>query len=175
MALAMFFLYLVLVYVRSVFMHGFAAAESPFQLSSVYLPVLLLINLMLSMGLAFFVSAFNTFYEDIKYIVSVLTYLMFFMCPILYFEEQVANTPRNLRWHGWLYNLMNANPVFSLSSAYRKILVAPPRIFVEKGIEMKVIPINWFHIGITGLMSFVVLVWGYHTFNKLKWRFVERP
>lgn len=175
MALLMFFLYLTLVYFRSVLTNGFAGAENPFQFTTIYLPVLLIINLMLSMGLAFLVSAWNTFYEDIKYIVSVLTYLMFFMCPILYFEEHVANSQRNLAWHGWLYNLMNLNPVFALSSAYRKVLVAPPSLIVDNGVKMNVIPINWVHIGMTGVLSLLILIWGYSVFNKLKWRFVERP
>jgi lipopolysaccharide transport system permease protein len=176
MALVMFFIFMVFVYVRSAITNGgFADAESPFQITTIYLPILLVINLMLSMGLAFLVSACNTFYEDIKYIVSVMTYLMFFMCPILYFEEHVANSPKNLSWHGWLYNLMNLNPVFTLSSAYRKVLVAPPRLLVEGDKPLKVIPISWVHISVTGVMSFVILVWGYHVFNKLKWRFVERP
>jgi lipopolysaccharide transport system permease protein len=176
LALVVFFAYLVLVYFRSVLAnHGFQGAENPFQITTFYLPILLIINLMLSLGLAFLVSAWNTFYEDIKYIVTVLTYLMFFMCPILYFEESVANSPRNLAWHGWLYNLMSLNPVFTLSSAYRKVLVAPPSLFVDQGAKLHVIPISWFHIGVTALTSFVILIYGYHTFNRLKWRFVERP
>jgi ABC-2 type transport system permease protein len=51
---------------------------------------------MLSTGVSFIVSALNTFYEDVKYIVQVLMYLMFYMCPVIYFAEQVANSPQNL-------------------------------------------------------------------------------
>lgn len=171
MALVMFFVYLLLVYMRSIFAHhGLNGAECPFQASTVFLPILLAINLMLSTGLAFIVSAANTFFEDVKYIVGVLTYLTFFLCPILYFEETVANDPRNLAWHGWIYKLMDLNPVFSLSTAYRKVLVAPPDLHV-----MKTMPLDWLHVAQAGLISAVVLIYGYHFFNKQKWRFVERP
>jgi ABC-2 type transport system permease protein len=176
MALAMFFLYLGFVYLRSVVVNGgIAGAENPFQITTIYLPILLVINLMLSMGLAFLVSACNTFFEDVKYIVSVLAYLMFFMCPILYFEEHVANSVRNLNSHGLIYKLMDLNPVFELCTAYRKVLVAPPSLIIDNGIPMTPMPLKWGHIGLTAVMSFVILVYGYHTFNKLKWRFVERP
>jgi len=176
MALGMFFVYLLVVYLRSIIGHGgFANAESPFRLTAIYLPILLVINLVLSTGLSLFISAMNTFYEDVKYIVSVVTYLMFFMCPILYFEESVANSALNLKWGGWLYKLMNLNPVFSLSSAYRKVLVAPPKITVDNGAVMVPMPLDWRYIGWAGLISVVILIGGYATFNKLKWRFVERP
>jgi ABC-type polysaccharide/polyol phosphate export permease len=176
MALGMFFLYLLVVYLRSIVAHhGLQGAESPFQLAGIYLPILLVINLMLSMGLSFFISALNTFYEDVKYLVGVFSYLMFFMCPILYFEEKVANCDLNLQWHGWLYKLMNLNPIFTLSTAYRKVLVAPPNLIADNGLPMKTMPLSWTHIAVTAAISFFILVTGYRTFNKLKWQFVERP
>ena len=58
MALAMFFVYLLLVYLRSIYVHhGLQGAECPFQVTTIYLPVLLVINLVLSAGLALIVSA----------------------------------------------------------------------------------------------------------------------
>jgi lipopolysaccharide transport system permease protein len=175
MALVMFFVYLLLVYIWSICTHGFHGAESPFQTSTVYLPILLVINVMLTLGLSFYISALNTFFEDVKYLVSVLTYLMLFLCPILYFEEQVANSEVNLQWHGLIYHAMTLNPVFILASAYRKVLVAPPDLIVEGGKRLTPMPLNWLHVGYAAGLSAVILVTGYHTFNKLKWRFVERP
>ena len=172
MAFAMFFLYLIVVYIFFPGDHG--QRQGPFQITTLYLPLLLLINLFLSMGLSFFISAWNTFYEDIKYIVSVVVYLMFFMCPIIYFEEDVANSALNLKWHGLLYNLMNLNPVFSLSNAYRKLLIAPTKIPIA-GKLVDPSPFDWRYVAVAGVISVVVLISGYSTFNRLKWRFVERP
>ena len=173
MAFAMFFVYLLLVFI----IHpGSASAprEWPFQATTLFLPLLLLINLMLSLGLSFYISALNTFYEDVKYIVMVVMYLMFFMCPIIYFEEDVAYSHLNVAWHGLLYNAMNLNPIFALCNAYRKLLIAPARIIVD-GKSMEPTPFNWSYLLIASVFSVVVLVHGYSTFNKLKWRFVERP
>jgi len=73
-----------------------------------------------------------------------------------------------------LYNVMNLNPVFTLSNAYRKLLIAPTKIVVL-GQKMDPIAFNWWYLLAAALISGFVLVHGYHTFNKLKWRFVERP
>ncbi|MDR3688573.1 MAG: ABC transporter permease [Fimbriimonas sp.] len=167
MALLMFFLFMTVVYL----VHP---GVWPFQWTSIYLPLLLLINLALSLGLSFYISAFNTFYEDIKYLVGVLTYLMFFMCPILYFEERVANSTLNIQWGGRLYMLMNLNPVFALSNAYRKLLIAPIKVPVN-GQMVDPLPLDWRYVWWAAFVSVVILVTGYSTFNKLKWRFVERP
>jgi hypothetical protein len=54
------------------------------------------------------------------------------------------------------------------------LLVAPPDL-VEGGVRMIPIPLNWGYVAVAGLVSFVILITGYHNFNRLKWRFVERP
>ena len=167
MAMVMFFVYLLGVYL----IHP---GQWPFQATSLMLPFLLLINLCLSLGLSLFISAFNTFYEDVKYIVGVATYLMFFLCPILYFEERVANTELNLAWGGKLYMVMNMNPMFTLSNAYRKLLLAPMKVEVN-GHLVDPLPLDWRYVGLAALVSILILISGYSTFNRLKWKFVERP
>ncbi|MCE2766725.1 MAG: ABC transporter permease [Fimbriimonadaceae bacterium] len=146
----------------------------PFQATTIYLPFLLLISLMLSTGVSFIVSALNTFYEDVKYIVQVLMYLMFYMCPVIYFAEQVANSPQNLERGFWLYRLYNLNPLAALSHGYRKILLAP--VDVKIGGELaKAMPTPWNYIWLAFFTSLGVLIFGYWLFNRLKWKFVERP
>ena len=172
MAFLMFFVYLLVIYIFFPGDHG--VREWPFQATTLYLPFLLLINLCLSLGLSFLISALNTFFEDIKYIVSVIVYLMFFMCPIIYFEEDVANSSLNVKWHGLLYNAMNVNPVFALSNAYRKLLIAPTEIPID-GHLAHPSPLDWRYVGFAGVLSVIILIFGYSMFNKMKWRFVERP
>jgi hypothetical protein len=53
------------------------------------------------------------------------------------------------------------------------VLVAPQPVDIG-GKTMPALPIDWMMIGITALTSFTLLIYGYHLFNKLKWRFVER-
>lgn len=146
----------------------------PFQATTIYLPILLVIILMLATGISFIVSALNTFFEDVKYIVQVLLYLLMYMCPIIYFAEQVANSPMNQQRGFLLYKLYNLNPMAALCHGFRKVLLAP--VDVPVGGEMaRHMPTPWNYIGVAGVFSFLTLVFGYWLFNRLKWKFVERP
>jgi ABC-2 type transport system permease protein len=150
----------------------------PFRATTIYLPVLLLISLTLSIGLSFLVSALNTFYEDVKYVVGVIMYLMLFLCPVMYFIETIAYSAR-VRAHPIWFKLYSLNPVADLSIAYRKILLAPASIEVAGPVKGTTIlatplPLQWNWIGYSALFSLATLVLGYTVFNRLKSRFVER-
>ena len=146
----------------------------PFQATTIYLPLLLLIIFTFSLGMALIISAINTFYEDVKYLAQVGLYLLMYMCPIIYFAEQVANSHLNQE-HGFLlYKLYNLNPIAALCHGFRKILLAP--VDVPVGAEVaKAMPTPWNYIGIAGVVSVLTLLLGYSLFNRLKWKFVERP
>ena len=174
LALAVFFVYLLGV---NILFPG----VSPFQVTSLWLPVLLIVNIALVTGFGLIISALNTFYEDVKYIVSVLLYLLFFISPIMYFSEAVYNAPVN-KSHPWVYTLYHLNPVATLSTSYRKLLLAPQP--VEMRVTHNGVPavetypalaMDWTMFGITAVVSFGLLIFGYHLFNRLKWKFVERP
>lgn len=167
MALAVFLLYLLGVFIID-------PRQSPFQLTTLLLPFVLLINLMLATGLGLIISALNTFYEDVKYIVTVVMYLMFFLCPVMYFSENVWAKSMARGDGGLLYFVYHLNPVAMLCTAYRKVLVAPQDVKVGEEI-LKPLPLDWTLLSITFLVSLVLLVGGYALFNRLKWRFVERP
>ena len=77
LAMGVFFLYLLVNYL----VHP---GSWPFQFGTIYLPLLLLISFCLSLGFSFFISALNTFYEDVKYLVGIALWLMFFLTPNMY-------------------------------------------------------------------------------------------
>jgi len=169
LAFAVFFAYLLLVWI-------IFPGDFPFQVGTLFLPLLLVIMFCLSLGLAFFISALNTFYEDVKYLVSVGLYLMFFLSPIMYFSEQVANAPLNQQTGGLIYRLYHIlNPVASLATAFRKTLLAPQQGVPTPQGMVAPLPLDWRYVAIAGVVSVAVLISGYSTFNRLKWKFVERP
>ncbi|MBI1333933.1 MAG: hypothetical protein GC165_13750 [Armatimonadetes bacterium] len=167
--LLIFFGYMLIVYIRD-------PRVWPFHLTILYLPVLLLFSLMLATGASLIISALNTFFEDVKYIVNVVMQVMFYLCPIIYFEEMVANNHLNLQSNWLLYKLYNLNPLAALSHGYRRILLAKTDVTVH-GDTAKPLPMElvWKYLLVSGVVSFVVLVFGYWLFNRLKWKFVERP
>ena len=167
LALAVFLLYLLAVYIAD-------PRQSPFQVTTLYLPLVLLVNLALATGLGFFISALNVFYEDVKYIVSVVMYLMLFLCPVMYFSENIYSASVRHTGGTFLYTLYHLNPIAMLCTAYRKVLVAP-QIVDMRGERLEPLPLDWGLFGISALVSVLLLVFGFQVFNKLQWKFVERP
>ncbi len=151
--------------------------ETPFTWRIAFLPVLLVVTLGLSTGGALIISALNVFYEDVKYVVGVMLYLAFFLTPIMYFSENVwISTHKQGAHTEWLYTLYHLNPVATLATTYKKTLVPPGDIDVGGKFGM-IHPIHqdWTLFGAAVLVSFGVLLFGYWLFNRMKWRFVERP
>lgn len=168
LALAVFFGYLLVVWARN-------PGIAPFTWSALLLPALLAINLALAIGLGLVISALNTFYEDVKYVVSVGLYLLLFLSPIMYFSENVRYS-RQLppEVADLVYLVYHLNPVAMLSTAYRKALLPPQPVYVD-GAWRDPLPMDWGLLGVCAAVSIVFLIGGYAFFNRLKWKFVERP
>ena len=171
LALVVFFAYLLVIWL----MHP---GQSPFQWTALLLPFLLVVNLALATGFGLLISALNTFYEDVKYIVSVALYLLFFLCPIFYFSERVyygkATSGTN-----WIYIFYHLNPVAMLCTAYRKILLAPQPVDIIGADRVThtypALPLDLALSLVAATISFLMLWIGYTVFNRMKWKFVERP
>ena len=166
LALCVFFVYLLGIFIVD---HRIL----PFQVTTLYLPLLLLVNLALVTGLGLIISALNTFYEDVKFIVSVLLYLLYFLCPIMYFSESVYHSDINQKYP-WVYTLYHLNPVAMLCTAYKKLLLANEPIIFH-GDTMAPLNLDWPLLGVCAVMSFAILIFVYSFFNRMKWKFVERP
>jgi ABC-2 type transport system permease protein len=162
-----FFLYLLYIYI----LHP---GEFPLQEGVIWLPFLLIVTLALATGISLFAAALNTFYEDVKHILSVFLYLMFFMCPIMYFVELVAHSSITRPPFYWVYKLYLLNPFAMLCIAYRKTLLAPIPVPVAN-VKYDPLPFPGNYMAACTIISFAFLIGGYATFNKMKWRFVERP
>lgn len=172
LALLVFFVFLFVVWAST----GFQVA--PFTWRILYLPLLLIPYMALVTGLALLISAFNVFYEDVKYILSVFLYLLFFITPIMYFSETVYYSLQNRPNGALIYTLYHLNPVAMMSTAFRKALVPAGNIeVIDNGVSTLVgpRPFDYGLYAITVAISIFILVYGYHKFNRMKWSFVERP
>lgn len=169
LALVVFFGYLLYVWATS------DRSVSPFTWNILLLPPLLVVHLALTVGLSLIVSALNTFYEDVKYMVGVGLYILFFLCPIMYFSETVLVAMKSRPNGDLLYLLYHLNPMATLATAYRKILVPPGPIDAGPSGRIDPLPFDWALFGITSALALAVLIGGYALFNRMKWRFAERP
>jgi lipopolysaccharide transport system permease protein len=86
----------------------------PMSLSWVWVPLLLLIQILLTMGIVFFASALNVFYRDIRFVVPLGMQLWMYLTPIIY---PVSLVPEQFRA---LYML---NPMAGLIDSYRRIVL----------------------------------------------------
>jgi len=157
-------------------------------------PFIVIVEFALILGLSLIISCLNVFYEDIKYIVTVLLQLFFYLSPIIYFPEQVfqalqrsAMVPED--WKLPLYQLYMLNPMATLLTAYRKVFLPPyqnelsgrwivcpfcgwPSFEPRPGLSSMPLPL-WM-LGVAVLASFLIAIGGYAFFNTYKWRFAER-
>ena len=117
----------------------------------VLLPVIAIIQFMLSLGIIFILSAVNVYVRDTEYIVNFIITMLFYGTPIIYSLEMF---PVKMRW------LLDLNPMAHIIEAYRSILYY----------------LEWpdFNIlGIVAIFSFLVMTLGYLIFRKLEKGFAE--
>jgi lipopolysaccharide transport system permease protein len=79
----------------------------------VFLPLLMLLQLMLTIGLSWFVSSLGVFIKDISHIVGLVLLALMFLTPIMYPESMV---PERFRF-------ILLNPMATLVSSYRLVII----------------------------------------------------
>ncbi len=86
--------------------------DRPMTLSLLFLPLLLLVQGILTAGLSLMVATLNTFYRDIEHLTSVVLLLLFYLTPIFYQPQAMG------KGYEMIYAL---NPVAVLIQGYRGI------------------------------------------------------
>ena len=111
------------------------------------LPVIVIIQLALTLGLALIVSALTVHFRDLRDLLANLLTLWFFATPIIY---SLGEAPPRVR------PFLNVNPFTHLAVAYQEVLfVAGP--FTA-----------WSRLLVVGLFAGAILVIGYATFDRLR-------
>lgn len=84
-----------------------------------YLPILVLVELCMTLGFSFLVATINVFYRDLQQLVGYALMALFFLTPIFYAREAV---PARLQF------LIVFSPIAALVSAYQSVFYsgAPP-------------------------------------------------
>ena len=128
------------------------------------LPVVLLAQTALCLGLALCLSACNVFFRDTEHILGVGTLAWFFMTPIFYpTQMQLKFLPESGAWVAFL------NPMTGIMRAYRLLLMSGDLHGVAG--ELAVIPVPTSFLWISAAVCVAVLGIGFAVFQKLQFRF----
>lgn len=120
----------------------------------IWLPLVVVVQLVLTMGLAFALSALTVHFRDIRDILSNLLTLWFFATPIIY-SWRVAESTR-------LKVLLDINPFTHLAVSYQEILFHPENAFGHL----------WWLLAL-GVASVGIFFAGYWLFDRLRDSFAE--
>ncbi len=114
------------------------------------IPLLLIIQFIMTLGFSIAISAINLFFRDIERIVFIFTTLMFYVTPIIYSEEMVPSEYKTL---------IVLNPLSLLMVGWRNLFMYGTLDFKDTALAF--------------IYSFIVAAIGYYIFKRLKWRFAE--
>ena len=118
----------------------------------IWLPVVILVQLVFTTGLALFLSSITVLFRDIRDILSNLLTFWFFATPIIYSWRDLPNLKR------WF----DLNPFTHLAVSYQEILFFPDNAFGHR---------NW--LLVLGAVSVFTFVAGYWVFDRLRDTFAE--
>jgi ABC-type polysaccharide/polyol phosphate export permease len=119
---------------------------------AVCFPLVILVQLLLTLGLALILSALTVHFRDIKDILSNIITFWFFATPIIY---RIQDMPATRRW------LFNLNPFTHLAISYQEIL------FFEGPFG------HWKWLLALGVASIALFLFGYFVFDRLRDSFAE--
>lgn len=88
-----------------------------------WLPLIILSQTALCVGVAMIFSALNVFFRDTEHILSVLMLAWFFLTPVIYPIEKVLGNPH---FPPWVTVAFFCNPMTGLVTAYRMVLLSVP-------------------------------------------------
>lgn len=116
-----------------------------------YLPIIMVVEFVLALGVAMLTSAITVYFRDMEYILGIVAMAWQFLTPVMY---AIDMAPEKVRF------IFHLNPMTPVIEAYRDIL------YYGRVPELNTL----FSAVIIGVM---VLVTGWFTFHRLQKHFVE--
>lgn len=120
-----------------------------------YMPIVLIVEYFLVLGVAFLTSALTVYFRDLEYILGIIAMAWQFLTPVMYPQEMVVDALPD-----YLMKIWNLNPITPLINAYRQILY------------YKQVP-NMPTLISAVILGVVTMIIGYAAFRKLQKGFAE--
>ena len=129
----------------------------------VWFPVIVVVQLVFTVGLALIVSALTVHFRDIRDLLANLLTFWFFATPIIYYYKMAS-----VASFAWLFNW---NPFFHLAVSYQEVL-----FFRREAADVPIFPTAFGHIWwllAMGAASVGLFLVGYWVFDRLRDSFAE--
>ena len=117
-----------------------------------WFPVVVLVQLILTMGFALILSSLTVHFRDLRDILTNLVTFWFFATPIIYRYKDIDPT---------VMSYLNFNPVTHLAITYQEILYFPGPVG------------HWYWLLVLGGISILFFLFGYFIFDRLRDTFAE--
>jgi lipopolysaccharide transport system permease protein len=115
------------------------------------IPVLLVIQLLMTYGLSLMIASINLFVRDLERLTVIGTTLIFYFTPIIYPATMIPERYKTL--------VLFANPLSSLMVSWRNL-------FLNGTLEFSLVAVSFAY-------SLVALMLGYAVYARLSWKFAE--
>lgn len=115
------------------------------------IPLLLIIQLMITYGLALIIASINLFIRDLERLTIICMTLLFYLTPIIYPETMIPARYKTL--------VLVVNPLSSLMVSWRNL-------FLDGTLELSLVVTSFIY-------SLFVYMVGYLVYKKLSWKFAE--
>jgi len=123
----------------------------PLSATMLLVPIILTVQVLLILGIVFFVSALNVFYRDFRFLVPLGVQLWMYATPVIY---PVTLVPERFQ----IFYMLN--PMAGLIESYRSVTIHG------------ILPNMWY-LGLSAVISLVIFLSGYLYFKKVEWMFSD--
>jgi lipopolysaccharide transport system permease protein len=141
-------------FAMAVFIAALLVIRGRIPITVVWLPLLLIPQLLFTLGLCWFLSALGAFVRDLGQIMGFVLTLWFFITPICYPEATLSKLPAPM------LSLLNKNPMLIFVRAYRGMFLD------GRAPGLRAIAILW-------IVSIIVFLLGHAWFHKLRKSFAD--
>jgi ABC-2 type transport system permease protein len=133
---------------------GVLAAFGPREpVGLLFVPLLVMVQIVMNLGFAYLLAAANVFYRDVQHILGILLTAWYFLTPVLFSVQIVADRPTERE-------LLYLNPMSAIVVSYQRALLdglAP----------------DWSRLAYSVVFAVVVLALGFNYFRRSKRDFEE--
>jgi lipopolysaccharide transport system permease protein len=119
----------------------------------IFIPLFILIQIAMNLGFAYLLAAANVFFRDVQHILGILLTAWYFLTPVLFSVEIVANRPTERE-------LLYLNPMSAVVVSYQRALLDG-------------LPPEWDRLAYSALVALAMFAVGFWYFRRSKNDFEE--